>query len=49
MWSIGKIEAMSNNSLVRLNPCFGMTHECDGRTDILIANAALNYVAQAKQ
>ena len=22
-----------------------MTHECDGRTDILVANAALNYVA----
>ena len=26
----------------------GVTHECDGRTDIVVANAALNYVARPK-
>ena len=23
--------------------CLGVTHECDGRADIIIANATLNY------
>ena len=26
----------------------GVTHECDGQTDILVANAALNYVSRPK-